>query len=390
MKKILAIAIASAFAAPAFAATSNVDIYGVIGVSVDYVDGGSGGTPSLTIDNSESRTRVSSNTSYIGFKGSEDLGGGLSAVWQIEQAVGIDQGTGTAAANTWAGGRNSFAGLSSKSLGTLTLGNQDTPYKTSTGKLDVFGGGQYLADYRSLFGATTNGSVRATNSVLYTSPSLGGLTLRALGGAQQENGSTRDPRLYSLSGVYENGPLFATLAYETTRFANAAGTVATAGGNSVTSTGNAETDQKSWRLGVGYSFGDTKLGLGYEKTDLDIDALTGTLTGAGVAGLTSVSTDRNAWYASVAHKLGNTTLKAAYTKAGELEGVNNSGAKQFSLGASYALSKRTEMFGLYTQVKNDSAASYSLGGGGTGVHAVTAAAVGEDPKGFSVGMIHKF
>ncbi|MBT9591546.1 MAG: porin, partial [Thiobacillus sp.] len=150
MKKILAVAIVSAFAAPAFAATANVDIYGVIGVSVDYVDGGSGGVNTLTAKPSESRARVSSNTSYIGFKGSEDLGGGLSAVWQIEQAVSIDQGSGTAASGGWAAGRNSFAGLSSKSLGSLTFGNQDTPYKTSTGKLDVFGGGQYLADYRSL------------------------------------------------------------------------------------------------------------------------------------------------------------------------------------------------------------------------------------------------
>ncbi|KVW99700.1 porin [Thiobacillus denitrificans] len=390
MKKILAAAIVSAFAAPAFAATANVDIYGVVGVSVDYVDGGSGNAgDNFTSKDSESRARVSSNTSYIGFKGAEDLGGGLSAVWQIEQAVSLDQGAGTAAPGTWAGGRNSFGGLSSKTLGSLTFGNQDTPYKTSTGKLDVFGGGQYLADYRSLFGATTNGSVRATNSVLYTSPSLGGLTLRALGGAQQENGSTRDPRLYSLSGVYENGPLFATLAYESTRFATGAATViAGAGGNTYSTDplSTAETDQKSWRAGVGYSFGNTKLGLAYEKTDLDSDALTGTIDG----GDTSVSTDRDAWYASVAHKMGNITLKAAYTKANELDGTDDTGASQYSLGASYALSKRTELFGLYTQVKNDSDAAYSLGGGGTGIHAVNTAAVGQDPRGISVGMIHKF
>ena len=403
MNRILAIALASAFAAPAFAATSNVDIYGVIGMSLDYVDGGSGSAgDSFTSKDSERRARVSSNTSFIGFKGSEDLGGGLSAVWQIEQAVSIDQGTGTAAtagssttAGSWASGRNSFAGLSSKTLGTLTLGNQDTPYKTSTGKLDVFGGGQYLADYRSLFGGVTNGSVRATNSVLYTSPTFTGMTIRALGATQQEDGSSLDPRLYSLSGVYENGPLFLTLAYESNRYGTAAsGIAASAGGKSVTVSAlgaGAESEQKSWRAGVGFSFGNTKLGLGYEKTDYDVDALTGsTLTGAGAVAVTSLSTDRNAWYASVAHKLGNATLKAAYTKAGELDGVNDSGAQQYSLGASYALSKRTEVFGLYTQVKNDTAAAYSLGGVSTGIHAVAAAAVGQDPRGISLGMIHKF
>lgn len=398
MKKILAAAIVSAFAAPAFAATANVDIYGVIGVSVDYVDGGSGGANTITSKPSESRARVSSNTSYIGFKGSEDLGGGLSAVWQIEQSVNIDTGGGS-----FATGRNSFAGLSSKDLGSLTFGNQDTPYKTSTGKLDVFGGGQYLADYRSLFGGVTNGSVRATNSVLYTSPTFSGLTLRALGGAQQESGSSISPKLYSLSGVYENGPLFATLAYETTTYAIASSTggatVASAGGNAILATsaagaGNyAEADQKSWRLGVGYSFGNTKLGLGYEKSKLDVAAKGVTNLGAGVG--VGVDTDRNAWYASVAHKMGNTTLKAAYTKAGDLDGFADSGAKQFSLGANYSLSKRTDVFALYTQVKNDPNAAYTLGGsptfgGGTGIDAVNPAATGQDPRGISLGMIHKF
>lgn len=386
MKKILAIAIASAFAAPAFAATSNVDIYGVIGVSVDYVDGGSGTAgDSFTSKDSESRARVSSNTSYLGFKGSEDLGGGLSAVWQIEQAVAIDQGAGTAAlGSTWASGRNSFAGLSSKSLGSLTFGNQDTPYKTSTGKLDVFGGGQYLADYRSLFGQPSNGSVRATNSVLYTSPDFSGLTIRAMGAAQQENGSTGSPKLYSLSGVYTNGPLFATLAYEAnTYYTSGTATIASAGGYAVSGTAgnNYETDQKKWRAGVGFNFGNTTLGLAYEDSDWDI---------ANTTLATSASADRSAWYLSAAHKMGNTTLKAAYTKADDIAGVADTGATQYSLGASYALSKRTEMFGLFTQVKNDSSANYGLGGGATGVHAVDPAAAGEDPRGISVGMIHKF
>ncbi len=385
MKKILAVAIVSAFAAPAFAATANVDVYGVIGASVDYVDGGSGAAgDSFTSKDAESRARVSSNTSYIGFKGNEDLGGGLSAVWQIEQAVSIDQGAGTAASGAWAAGRNSFAGLSSKTLGTLTLGNQDTPYKTSTGKLDVFGGGQYLADYRSLFGQPTNGSVRATNSMLYTSPDISGLTIRAMGAAQQEDGSTGSPSLYSVSGVYTNGPLFATLAYETnTYYTSGVATIASAGGYNLNGVAgsNYETDQKKWRAGVGYSFGNTTLGLAYEDSDWDINNMT-------LA--TSASGDRNAWYVSAAHKLGNVTLKAAFTKAGEIADVDNTGAKQFSLGASYALSKRTEMFGLYTQVKNDSAANYSLGGGATGIHAVNTAAAGQDPRGISLGMIHKF
>ncbi|HEY9099072.1 MAG TPA: porin [Thiobacillus sp.] len=399
MKKILAIAIASAFAAPAFAATANVDVYGTAAMSVDYVDGGSGGANTISSKPSESRMRVESNTSLIGFKGAEDLGGGLSAVWQIEQSLNLDTGGGS-----FATGRNNFAGLSSKSLGSLTFGLQDTPFKTSTGKLDVFGGGHYLADYRSLFGGVTNGSVRASNSVLYTSPSFSGLTVRAMSGAQQENGSSKSPHLYGLSGVYENGPLYATLAYESTNYQTAASSiVAGAGGNSIrtAAASTADTDQKNWRLGVGYSFGNTKLGVGYERVKYDYDALSGTLTavdadGNIVAAGTTGSAKRNAWYLSAAHKIGNVTLKGAYTDAGDIRGISNTGAKQYSLGANYSLSKRTDLFGLYTQVKNDSGAAYTLGGsptgggGGTGISAVSPALTGQDPKGISVGMIHKF
>ena len=399
MKKILAAAIVSAFAAPAFAATANVDIYGTASMSVDYVDGGSGGANTISSKPSESRARVSSNTSLIGFKGTEDLGGGLSAVWQIEQSLNLDAGGGS-----FATGRNNFAGLSSKSMGMLTFGLQDTPYKTSTGKLDVFGGGHYLADYRSLFGGVSNGSVRAANSVLYTSPNLSGLTLRAMGAAQQEGGSSISPKMYAVSGVYTNGPLFVALAYETTTYGTAASSiVAGAGGNTIrtAAASTAETDQDKWRLGLGYSFGNTRFGVGYEKSDWDYNALTGTLTavdadGNIVAAGTSGSTDRDAWYASVAHKMGNVTLKAAYTKANDLDGTPDTGASQYSFGANYSLSKRTDLYALYTQVKNDTNAAYSLGGsptgggGGTGIDAVNAAATGEDPKGIAIGMIHKF
>lgn len=403
MKKILAIAIASAFAAPAFAATANVDIYGVASVSVDYVDGGSGGMPSLVADNSESRARVSSNTSIIGFKGAEDLGGGLSAIWQIENAVAMDT------SGALAGGRETFAGLSSKSLGSLTFGLRDTALKLSTGKLDVFGGGNTLADYRSLFGAVTNGSIRASNSVTYISPSFSGLTVRGTTATMQENGSSRNPHLYSLSGTYENGPLFVTLAHEDIKFAGTS-TMVGAGGYTITNVGAAgsEAEQKNTRLGAGYSFGDLRIGAAWERTKIDVSRLgTSTLTAAGVSGLTSVSTDRDAWYLSGAYKLGNATLKAAYTRAGDIEGVSKSGAQQISAGVDYSLSKRTTVYGLFTQVKNDTNASYTLGGnptgapavatatgfqsvGGTGVSEVNPAAAGQDPRGISIGMIHKF
>ena len=409
MKKILAAAIVSAFAAPAFAATANVDVYGIIALSVDYVDGGSTTVaPGFTAAPGERRARVSSNTSIIGFKGAEDLGGGLSAIWQIESAVPMDTNSTVATIST---NRETFGGLSSKTLGSVTFGLRDTALKLATAPIDVYRGGNYLADYRSLFGAVSNGSIRAGNSVTYISPKFGDMiTVRGTTAAMQEDGSSRDPHLYSLSATYDKGPLFLTVAHEDMKFARvaAANTMAGAGGYTiVTSTtgggaNGAETEQKNTRVGAAYTLGDLRIGAAWERTSVDVARIgTATLTAAGVTGLTSVSTDRDAWYLSGAFKLGNNTLKAAYTRADDLDGVANSGAQQFSFGVDNALSKRTTVYALFTQLKNDSAANYTLGGspadtgtfqsgGGTGVSVVSAAAVGQDPRALSIGMIHRF
>ena len=121
MKKILAVALASAFAAPAFAATANVDVYGQFRGSVDFVDA----------DGGEDRMRVSSNNSRIGFKGNEDLGNGLSSIWQWEYAFELDRQASVYGGATDTRGstshRHTFVGLSSKSLGSLTLGTQESP-----------------------------------------------------------------------------------------------------------------------------------------------------------------------------------------------------------------------------------------------------------------------
>ena len=397
MKKILAAAIVSAFAAPAFAATANVDIYGAFRASIDSVDA----------DGAERRGRVSSNNSRIGFKGAEDLGGGLSAIWQWEYAFQLDQQAAgsTFQANSPTQGSNSsrhtFVGLSSKTLGALTLGTQESPLKTSTGPLAVFG--DTLADYRSVF---TKLSTRSDNSVMYTSPNMGGFVARAMYGARNEggNGGNSDPRMYALSGVYSNGPLYATLAYETNKnvssavaaangtfrctdgflvSAASAAVAAVSCGTAVTtvtapvtaSAGNVTSDIKAWRAGVGYTFGNTKLGLAYENNDAE-----------NAAGVTS--NDGHAWYASVAHKMGNVTLNAAYTDRDEYTSGADNGAKQMTVGATYSLSKRTEVYGLWTKVSNDDNGTNGLGPA-TGIATVPTIA-GGDASGFSLGLNHAF
>lgn len=382
MKKILAAAIVSAFAAPAFAATANVDVYGAFRASIDSVDS----------DNSDRRSRVTSNNSRIGFKGTEDLGGGLSAIWQWEYAFQLDQqGSATVQSNsTLQGGnshRNTFVGLSSKSLGALTLGTQESPLKTSTGPLAVFG--DTLADYRSVF---TRLSTRSDNSVMYTSPNMGGFVAQAMYGARNEGGSAAldNSRMYALSGVYKNGPLYAVLAYEANKDVAATtsatayttlcveGTPNTCTTTATTTSTTAITNKKNnaWRAGVGYTFGNTKLGLAYEDNN------------ATNAAGTAKTLDGHAWYASVAHKMGNVTLAAAYTDRNRTTTATNSGADQMTVGATYSMSKRTDVYALYTKVSNDAAGTASIGTG-TGIASVTTT-TGGDASGISLGVNHSF
>jgi predicted porin len=415
-KKLIALAIAGAFAAPvAMADDSNVVIYGVMAASVEpFVMGGGYTTATAGVGtglptgnttagatSQERRWRVSSNNTYLGFKGTEDLGNGMSAIWVYEQSIAIDQQSSADSAGSQVASNQShrqiFVGLNNKRLGAVTLGLQESPMKTSTGPLDVFGQ-HTIADYRNIWGsvggvfipggtaaaAPTSGganiaSIRAQNSVMYTSPNMGGFTIKALAGAQNENGNNtatttvNNPRYYSANTTYANGPIFATVAYED---------------NKVVASDANNISYKNWRTGFGYSFAGFKVGLAYER-----------IKGSGNGNATGGSQElrRSAWYLPVSYQFGSNTIKVAFTHAGKsnqkLSGTDLSGsdgAKQVAVGFDHAMSKRTNIYALYTQVRNDNNGSYAIGSGGSGIAGVLPASYGADPKAMSVGIIHKF
>lgn len=351
--KQIAACLALALPATAFAATSNVDIYGLFSASFDLVD-----FDDPTRDDTSS---VSSHASRLGFKGSEDLGGGLSAVWGTEAGIAIDGGGGT-----W-GTRGQYVGLASKSLGRLVLGGQlNTPHKMATVKLDVFG--DSLADYNSIIGqASGTGGVgnraifdaRASNAVQYTTPAFGGLVIDTMYSQKNEAGTTAsDPDLWSLAAKYTSGPLYLAAAWEKD-FDYAA-----------------TSDRSSVKLGAGYSFGNTRLGGVYERMSQ---------SGDGVF-------DRDAFYLSAVHKLGNIALKAAYGRADDSDAVGgDDGASLWAVGADYSLSKRSTLYAIYASLNNDTNGRFTMGQGtGANTGAVTPTAGGQDPGAFSLGLRHTF
>lgn len=378
-KKLLALAVAGAFVAPAaMADTANVTVYGAANVSVDFVDNGSAGATSGT-----RVTKVSSNASHIGFKGSEDLGGGTSAVWQLETLLAMDANG--AGAGGLGNGRNTFAGLKGDSWGQVVLGNNDSPFKSSTRKLDVFG--NTIADNRSLTGGIAGKNAgasfdsRNTDSITYTSPNMSGFTLGVQYGVANEEAvvasATQKGSMWSIAGAYEAGPLYASLAYED-HTANAAA-------------GATKAKESAYRLGAGYKMDQIEGSFTYEKSRDNFGAVC-----AGAAADTDCY-GHNTWTLGGKFNIsGSDAVKVAYTRAGERNGgniaanKNNSGANQFSVGYDHAMSKRTTVFALYTKLNNNTAASFGLGAAAYSTGAVAASVADADPSAFSIGMKHSF
>ena len=268
-KSLIALAVAGVVSAPAFAATSNVDIYGKLHVSVSMFDDHD--------DTAYNDVQISSNASRIGFKGAEDLGGGLSAIWQIESGVNLDEQNGGNA------NRNSFVGLKG-GFGTVLIGNHDTPLKLVGRAVDLFG--DTMADSRNVMGGGSD--TRAKNVVAYISPNFTGLSFAAAYSTDlsasvptANDGDAADASVYNLNATYTNGPLFLGLGY------------GDGDGHEALGLG------KHMRAAAGFTFGNFKVVGQYDK--LDDDAV-----GAGQEG------DFDAWMLGAAYTMGNVVLKANY------------------------------------------------------------------------------
>jgi len=419
-KKLIALAVASALTVPALALadTGNVTIYGNANVSYDFVDSGTGTNVPAAVGGTAvsgvRSQRVSSNVSAIGLKGSEDLGGGLTAVWQVEQ--GVDIGGASGATNGF-GTQNTFVGLSSGSIGTFVLGRHDTPYKIATRGLDQFGNG--IADNRSLMGQSSSSIAfrdtgtafdgRQGSVIAYISPAMAGLTVavghvnlnQTLGVSQS---LATDPKMsaWSLAGLYGNGPFFASLAYEAHDL-----------GNFLTVAGNKE---KAWKLGLGYTQDLFNVGLAYEKTSDDLGAVCGTAVGMGnpelapfAAAINSTAgsdcAGHSAWYLGGKYNISaSDAVKLSYSRAGNLARLAamglNASANQWAVGYDHAMSKRTTVYALYTRLNNNADAKYGLSGNASAADGVgafggnpagnTVAGYGADPSAVSIGLKHSF
>lgn len=360
------IATSLAIPVPALADTANVSLYGVANVSYDFFKTGTStsGIRGTTTD------KVSSNASRVGLKGSEDLGDGLSANWQIESAIALDNAGGTFAT------RNSFAALSHRDYGSLLLGRYDTPYKISTRRLDNFA--DSIGDNRSLMGSITGTSASAAfdgrqpDVFAYTTPLMAGFSAAvARVNLAETTVKATDAKATatSLAGMYESGMLYGILAYETHHL----DTVRIGG------------TESAWKAGLGYTLADYSFGLAYEKSSDTLGGATSpTACTAMAAGANCLG--HNALYLTGKYSFDSNAVKVAYTKVGNLGGAANTGAKQFALGYDHRMSKRTTLYVVYTKLTNDSKANYGLGNSAFSSAATASIGAGAAPSALSLGM----
>ena len=340
MKKLtLAALIIGAFAAQA-QAQSNVTIYGIADVGLVGEGGGVNGRVYKVTSGVGSASR-------LGFKGTEDLGNGLSALFTIESGVKLDTGEQDTAGSF--AQRQAFVGLKSKELGQLTMGRQYTMlYNALSQVADPFGAG-YAGNAKNLF-PTGGVNTRLSNSIVYNSPSFNGFSVDALYGMGEQANDSTAGRQFGFGVNYSQGPLNVRLVHN-----NKNNDVAAVGATPAVRKDRA----KNTLLAANYDFGVAKVYFGYEQ---DKGAGSAPLPVANAYGLKVApksSADSNELLLGVGVPLAGGTVVASYIRKDDKQ--NNQDANQFGIGYLYALSKRTTAYTAFAKVNNKNGAGYTVG-----------------------------
>lgn len=341
---VAAMTVGAAMSAPASAV--DLSIYGVGHLSADSIDTGS-----------QSSGYIHSNSSRLGFKGSHELGNGLSVLFQYESGVDLTgQGTGDGNGGALSNGqiftraRDSFVGVKGN-FGTVLFGRLPA---LNQWLYDYNLFGDQVGDLGNLWGGDGLPG-RVNHAAHYRTPDFGGLSV---GLSYVPNQGTTDTQAYIVKADYATGGLKLGAAYATV------------------GTGAGTPDHKVGALTASYDVGSFNVGAGWQR-ESDI---------GGTAG-----DDRNKYTLGAAFKVGGAgTVKVQYANAGDLGNLPNSGASQWAVGYDYAWDKNTTLYVAYAETKNDAGAAFSAYNWGHGDQGVNPIVAGNDPSAISVGVVYKF
>ena len=352
MKKSL-IALAALMAAGAASAQSSVTLFGIVDAAISR----------YSVSNGQHLTAMSNsgyNSSRLGFRGTEDLGGGMSASFWLEAQLANDDGNAT--------GFN-FQRRSTVSLagnwGELRLGRDYVPTFWNLTVFDPFGtvGVGAAVTLRSKTalnsglggtGLANSTAIRASNMVGYFLPAnLGGFYGQVNYAFDEVVGSQKTGRYVGGRAGYATGPFNVALAYGKTDGSSPA--VA------------ATPDIRTWNIGGQWDFGMAKLLGQYDNSKYEIAGADGTVKSWLIGGLVPV---------------GPGEVRLSYGQA-KLSTAGNPKSSQWALGYVHNLSKRTALYATYAHVSNKNGAAITVGGG-------VAPIANESSSGFDLGIRHSF
>ena len=357
-KKVIALAVAGLVSGVAFA-QSNVTVYGIADAYYAYSKGDdakfSGVNPGGL------------SGSRVGFKGEEALGNGLKAVFTIEfGSLALDRNVGATTT------RQSFVGLSSDKLGTVSMGRQYAPSflylgATSSNEVTVVNPSNYFVPAFTTL--NTGGGSRWNNSVAYSSPVWGGLDFRAIYGFGEQStaaNDTTDAGQYGIGVRYANGPLYLTAMYQGVQENDATAAIE---------------KNKAWAVGGNFDFKVVKVFANYIEEKLQPAA---------------IELKKRYYSAGVSVPVGTVgSVNAEYAQY-KVKEVSDLKANGFGIGYNHFFSKRTTGYVNYSHISNKDGAAFggqTVDGNGSATingSSNTVATLGESNNNFAVGIRHVF
>jgi predicted porin len=399
-KNLIAVAVSAAFGLPLAAqAQTSVTVFGKLYPQITHVRtdgatpvGATGLSPLSAAPTAAGRvdtrqTRMESSNSRIGFRGTEDLGGGTKAVFQLLSSFSVDDGTLNAANTLW--GQDTFVGLSG-GFGLVKLGKMDTPYKNLGDTISFLGvaSGNYISNSTVLsnIGWGTGNAhrfhERRNNAINYESPDFAGFQVIAQYALGETVNGTPVGSGTSAGVKWEGGPFYVALAHDHHEDAFGGSrnmptfTAATIAGR--------DSDDDATRLTFQFKITPQT------RIEANIARIRLKETGGPVIAGSFREYRHNAWALSAEHAMGPVTIAASYGEGSEgrcrLDVVTCSTAgldtRQINLGTSYALSKRTQLYLIGSQFRNGRSATLS--------NAAGRVSPGADTKAVSIGVNHTF
>jgi predicted porin len=329
-----------------------------------------------------------SNSSRIGFKGSEDLGGGISVIWQTESTLNIDDGSGSL------GNRNSFLGLST-GFGKVFLGKYDTPSKTNARKVDFFG--DQVGDSRSIirgrqfaaaniaFDGSPDLDQRRNNTINYQSPKFaGGLGINLQYVPDEDTEDDFDNDELSAAVFWDKGGLYVGADYQWKKDGTYELTPLDVQG--ILGDPNAGTDdEQAYGIAAGYKFGmGLRIG-GYYRQVKNL----GTVDGADMKYMAG---------AGASYTFGKNVVKVQaygsdedFDSSADLCGGLSCKTVTYAIGWDHNFSKQTTLqVAVAGSDNDDGVAATPWSGTGTDDLGGQAGASGNKPSAFQFNLVHKF